>query len=105
VDNDGDGRTDYPSDPCCTDPADDCEAGTAVCDNNVDDDGDGGVDFPADLGCRNLSSLHENPQGQECVNNDGWPGIDFDGGASVNGGVPIDVSDPECNQPWGTGKP
>jgi len=34
------------------------------------------------------------------VNNDGQPGIDFDGGASVNGGVPIDVADPECNQPW-----
>jgi hypothetical protein len=100
VDDHGDGRTDYPSDPGCTSLADASEIG-AACDNNVDDDGDGGVDYPADLGCRNLSSLAENPQCQDGANNDGQPGIDFDGGASVNGGVPIDAADPECNQPWG----
>ena len=32
--------------------------------------------------------------------NDGATGIDFDGGASVHGGVPLDVKDPQCSYAW-----
>ena len=39
----------------------------------------------------------------ECSNgrdDDGRTGIDFDGGAAANGGVALDVPDPQCTSPW-----
>jgi hypothetical protein len=54
MDNDGDGKTDYPFDPGCSSPADDDEMDPAtppVCSNTMDDDGDSLTDFPADYGC------------------------------------------------------
>ena len=100
IDNDGDGSTDRVNpvgDPGCESLADPSEhARRWVCDNGIDDDGDGLADHPADPGCNNLIAPRENPQCQDGLNNDGKPGIDFDGGASVNGGVPLDVPDPQC---------
>ena len=72
IDDDGDGRTDYPVDPGCRGmldsllsysvgfglypggPGDDSERGPfATCDNGFDDDGNGVADFPDDPSCTN----------------------------------------------------
>jgi hypothetical protein len=105
LDNDGDGVSDYapgPGDPGCESAADPSEhARRWVCDNGIDDDGDGLADHPADPGCNNLIAPREDPQCQDGINNDGKHGIDFDGGASLNGGVPLDAPDPQCaGRPW-----
>jgi cysteine-rich repeat protein len=100
LDDDGDGLADA-ADPGCSGPSDPWEGSlTAVCDDGEDGDGDGFVDVPDDPGCRTPLSLKENPQCQDGLNNDAKPGIDFDGGASVNGGVPIAAPDPQCGAPW-----
>ena len=54
VDDDGDGKTDYPNEPGCDSPSDNDETDPTtppVCSNGVDDDGDMLVDFPMDGGC------------------------------------------------------
>ena len=52
LDDDGDGLTDYPSDPGCTNALDSSERGASYqCDNGIDDDGDGFLDFPNDPDC------------------------------------------------------
>ncbi len=57
VDNNADGKIDYPNDPGCASPADDAEdtvcpgASCPVCSNGADDDTDTQIDFPADFGC------------------------------------------------------
>jgi hypothetical protein len=106
-DNDGDGLVDFPADPGCTDAsdADGSEralgSSSLLCDNGANDDTDVFSDYPADPGCRFPSSLKENPQCQDGMNNDGQIGTDYDGGVSVNG-PPGDLNgaDPQCNQPW-----
>jgi len=101
VDDDGDGRTDYPADPGCSSAADFLETSASrVCDDGLDNDSDGFVDVPDDPGCQSPTSALENPQCQDGANNDGQTGIDFDGGASVNGGVPLDTADPQCTAAW-----
>ena len=50
VDNDGDGKIDFPADPGCTSAQDDSEI-DFECSDKVDNDGDGKIDFPADPGC------------------------------------------------------
>ena len=55
VDDDDDGRRDFPVDPGCERPDDRDEADPEIlpaCANDEDDDGDGLVDYPLDLGCR-----------------------------------------------------
>lgn len=62
VDNDADGKIDYPFDPGCTSVADDTEENPTplpVCANGVDDDGDTQVDWPADYGCTAASATSE----------------------------------------------
>ncbi len=65
IDNDGDGKTDYPFDPGCDSPSDDDEsdtcpgAGCPVCSNGMDDDADGLTDFPADWGCDSAAGASE----------------------------------------------
>jgi hypothetical protein len=62
IDNDHDGKIDYPFDPGCTDPADDDETDPAtlpVCSNGSDDDTDGQADFPADYGCASAGGTSE----------------------------------------------
>ncbi len=109
IDDDGDGRSDYQvatslRDFGCTDATDASESGAAVCDDGIDNDGDGGIDYrkaPAlgDIGCSSHRSQIEAPQCQDGINNDLATGIDFDGGASANGGTPLDVPDPQCTAP------
>jgi glucose/arabinose dehydrogenase len=70
------------------------------CSDGADNDGDDFVDFPADPGCRDANALLESPQCQDGLNNDLQTGIDSDGGASANGGVPLDVADPHCTSAW-----
>jgi hypothetical protein len=71
IDNDADGKKDYPNDPGCTAPGDDSEgsddcfkahaAQTAcpVCGNGIDDDGDTLIDYPTDFGCVSASGTTE----------------------------------------------
>jgi hypothetical protein len=62
IDNDGDGKIDYPFDPGCDSPADDDETNPTtlpVCGNNVDDDADGTKDYPADYGCSSAAGTSE----------------------------------------------
>lgn len=62
VDNDMDGKIDYPVDPGCVDPADNDETDPAtapVCSNGNDDDSDGMTDYPADFGCAAASGTTE----------------------------------------------
>jgi hypothetical protein len=107
VDNDNDGAVDFGADAGCLSEADNSERGAPVaCDDGVDNDGDGRTDFSldaglTDLGCRDRTSTLEDPQCQDGIDNDGQIGIDFDGGASVNGGVPLAEPDPQCVASWG----
>jgi hypothetical protein len=65
IDNNGDGKKDYPDDPGCDSPADDTEttvcpgAGCPVCSNNVDDNSNGLKDWPAEWGCVAASGTTE----------------------------------------------
>ncbi len=107
IDNDGDGRSDYPSDPGCqsaaslfenpacndgidndhdilidypTDPG--CAAAWSdienpACNDGIDDDGDGHTDYPADPGCWAASSTREDPACNDGVDNDSDGATDF----------------------------
>jgi hypothetical protein len=84
VDNDGDGRIDFPADPGCSSPNDDSEAdggGTPECRDGVDNDGDGRIDFPNDPGCSSRNDDSEAGGGaRQCDDgrdNDGDGRIDF----------------------------
>jgi large repetitive protein len=62
VDNDADGKIDYPNDPGCLDTADDTEQNPTiapVCADGMDNDGDSLTDFPADYGCAAASGTSE----------------------------------------------
>ena len=64
---------------------------------------DGRTDYdPAglvgDLGCRDPEWVREDPACQDGADNDDDETIDFDGGASLNGGTPIAAADPTCGQ-------
>jgi hypothetical protein len=96
ADNDSDTLVDL-ADPQCVSASHDLEGPPPpACSNGIDDDGDGLVDYAADPGCFDYASLSEVTACQDGVDNDGMPGIDFDGGASVNGGVPLSTADPQC---------
>jgi hypothetical protein len=71
------------------------------CGDGVDNDGDGAIDS-ADIGCRDGFWPTGSPECSDGINNDPGrdDGIDFDGGASQNGGVPLAVRDPQCSTPW-----
>jgi len=74
------------------------------CNDGLDNDGDGLIDYPNDPGCRDATSVREDPQCQDGLNNDPGqdpdPGlIDFDGGLSALGYVASDP-DPQCVVPW-----
>jgi hypothetical protein len=102
LDDDGDGTSDYLGDPGCDHASDPSEReATLVCDDGLDGDKDGRIDFPADPGCRDPAFPLEDPACQDGADNDGETGIDFDGGAAANGGVALDVPDPQCaGLPW-----
>jgi cysteine-rich repeat protein len=73
-----------------------CRVESGPCDDGNDNDGDGLVDFGLDPACKTAAWTTESTQCQDGLNNDGQLGIDFDGGASMNGGVPLDFADPQC---------
>jgi hypothetical protein len=75
VDNDGDGRTDFPDDPGCASVDDDSERdATLVCDDGIDNDGDTLTDVPDDPGCATPSDTSEQNASVACDD-----GIDQDG--------------------------
>lgn len=99
VDNDGDGRIDFPSDPGCDGAQDDDEFNSPSppppppppqCSDGRDNDGDGRTDFPADLGC---DDTHDNDESSDtgyllCAD-----GKDNDGDGMT------DLQDPGCAGP------
>lgn len=63
IDDDGDGLSDFPDDPGCSDPEDPDERGAVFeCDNGIDDDGDDLYDFPEDDGCLHATNPVEAPE-------------------------------------------
>jgi hypothetical protein len=99
IDNDRDGLVDG-FDPGCDDASDPSErAAGLACDDGRDDDGHlDGWDHPDDPGCAHAGDTTEAPECQDGVDNDGAPGTDFDGGASVRGAAGADPAgaDPQC---------
>jgi hypothetical protein len=68
IDDDGDGKVDYPNDPGCSSSSDTSESPdptppptASQCSNGIDDDGDGKVDYPNDPGCSSSSDTSESP--------------------------------------------
>lgn len=69
IDDDSDGKTDFPNDPGCATPTDADETDVCAttptdpacpaCSNTLDDDGDGQTDFPSDPSCVAASTLSE----------------------------------------------
>lgn len=62
IDNDSDGKIDFPNDPGCDSLGDDTEANPAtppVCSNSANDDGDALTDWPADYGCTSAAGGNE----------------------------------------------
>lgn len=76
VDNDGDTRIDFPSDPGCTSPKDDDEwdekkKPIPACRDTRDNDKDGLVDHPADCGCNGPHDTSEEGGAIPCCRK-GW---------------------------------
>ncbi len=71
IDNDGDGLTDFPADPGCTDANDDDETDPPAdpqCSDGIDNDGDGLTDYPDDPGCTDANDDDEtDPAGGDSV--------------------------------------
>ncbi len=100
VDNDGDGRADFPEDPGCASPEDPSELDPVEppqCADGVDNDGDGRIDFDQngngivdpedDPGCLSASGDSErNVVLPQCAD-----GVDNDGDGF------IDLADPQCS--------
>jgi hypothetical protein len=83
VDNDGDGRTDFPRDPDCSSRTDPSEK-KAACSDGRDNDGDGKTDAQ-DSNCSSPTDPSEkNPPCSDGIDNDGDGNTDF-------------PEDPECS--------
>lgn len=63
LDNDGDGRIDFPADPGCTSADDNDESDPPQCSDGFDNDGDGLTDYPNDPGC---SSADDDDETDPC---------------------------------------
>ena len=79
IDNDGDGKTDFPADAGCSNASDLSEQ--RECSDGLDNDGDGLVDFGGDLGCVNAEAV-EDPGCDDGRDNDNDGALDFDGAGS-----------------------
>lgn len=98
VDNDNDGRTDFPQDKGCDDANDTSETSPSLpCDDGIDNDADGLVDFQmnsaaSDPGCGydTGAALAEDPQCDDGIDNDGDGYVDWDGHHYLTD------PDPEC---------
>lgn len=101
LDDDGDGDIDYPEDGGCQSGSDAFERlDTLPCDDGFDADGDGAVDYPEDVGCASPEGTLEDPACSDGIDNDGDGEFDWDGGAWINGGVPLGPPDTFCSTPW-----
>jgi hypothetical protein len=92
IDNDFDGRVDFPADPGCTSATEDEELGVTDCDDGVDSDGwgEGDVNDPGCTGPADTSELDAAVECDDGIDNDGWLDIDiFDPGCLS----PIDASE------------
>jgi uncharacterized repeat protein (TIGR03806 family) len=94
VDNDGDGKLDYPADPGCASAASTTEM--PACNDGIDNDGDGRVDSPWDVACAGPWHDSERSTCEDGFDNDGDGLADFDGGALRNGGVAPWEPEPDC---------
>lgn len=77
IDNDGNGKIDFPDDLGCDSALDNKEEASVaqktdypVCGNGLDDDGDGKIDFPADTACESVLDGSENDARRVCTAND-----------------------------------
>jgi len=87
VDNDSDGKIDYPQDPGCSSAQDTDEYNAPTpqpqCNDGVDNDSDGKIDYPQDPGCSSLTDNDEynaptpTPQCSDSVDNDSDGKIDY----------------------------
>ena len=83
LDNDGDGKIDFPVDPGCENPDDDAELDVPPpqCRDRVDNDADKKIDFPADPGCTDSDDPNEFdapiPECKDGRDNDADGKIDF----------------------------
>jgi len=95
IDDDGDGRVDFPSDTGCESAADFLETSALLpCDDGIDNDGDGLTDYPNDPACQTGTSAKENPQCDDGIHNDGDGKADWDGAG-------LGEPDPQCvDKPW-----
>ncbi len=62
IDNDQDGKIDYPNDPGCVSKSDTSELNTVIvyqCSDGIDNDQDGKIDYPNDPGCSSSSDNDE----------------------------------------------
>jgi serine/threonine protein kinase len=75
LDNDNDGKTDYPDDPGCASAADTVEKG--ACQDGLDNDKDGTIDYPQDLGCDGLYDPAEQAACADGFDNDHDGAIDY----------------------------
>jgi len=81
IDQDGDGKFDFPQDTGCASAADPSEL--PDCSDGLDNDGDTWIDYPADPGCGAGTHVRENPQCNDGLDNDG--------------DTLIDLADPQCS--------
>ncbi len=90
VDDDRDGRIDYPTDPGCVEPEDTDELDPEVlpqCADDEDNDGDGLIDFPLDAGCQAAADDDEvDPCGQGVAFIEFPEGAEFMLGDTAEGG-------------------
>lgn len=104
IDNDGDGRIDFPADKGCDSATDTTETSSLIpCDDGLDNDNDGLADYRSDLtrdpGCgwdTASTTAPENPACDDNVDNDGDGLVDWDGNFGLTD------PDPDC-QGYGFG--
>jgi uncharacterized repeat protein (TIGR01451 family) len=100
IDNDNDGRVDFPADPGCVNQDDTTEGGDPACADRIDNDNDGLVDFPQDPGCVNLQDNDEfnapTPQCQDGIDNDGDGATDFPNDFSCSSPTDNDETNPKA---------
>jgi large repetitive protein len=87
IDDDGDGKSDFPDDLSCLNAQDDSETGPASpeCSDNRDNDGDGKMDYPSDPGC---SAPNQEGETDDCPTGPNCPqcanGKDDDGNGKMD---------------------
>ncbi len=60
IDDDGDGKIDYPNDPGCTSASDNNETDSVYkCSDGIDNDGDDVIDYPYEPGCESANDTSE----------------------------------------------